>query len=103
LSPFLISSSLIGVTAQRLVRKICPYCKIKYKPHVDSLSIMGLEIPQGMEVEFYRGQGCDKCQGKGYLGRTALQEVMVVDEEIKDMILRRASSLQLKEQAQKVG
>lgn len=101
IEPFLIASSLIGVTAQRLVRKICPYCKIEYTPHIDSLSFLDLEIPKN--VKLYRGHGCDKCQGKGYMGRTALQEVMVVDESIKTLILERASSSMIKEQARKNG
>ncbi|MGB9552961.1 MAG: type II secretion system ATPase GspE [bacterium] len=101
IEPFLIASSLIGVTAQRLVRKICPHCKVEYTPHVDSLSFLDLEMPKN--VKLYRGQGCDKCQGKGYMGRTALQEVMVVDESIKTLILERASSSMIKEQARKNG
>ncbi|MGB9833743.1 MAG: type II secretion system ATPase GspE [bacterium] len=101
IEPFLIASSLIGVTAQRLVRKICPHCKVEYTPHIDSLSFLELEIPK--HVKLYRGQGCEKCQGKGYLGRTALQEVMGVDESIKTLILERASSSMIKEQARKNG
>lgn len=101
IEPFLIASSLIGVTAQRLVRKICLHCKVEYTPHIDSLSFLDLEMPKN--VKLYRGQGCDKCQGKGYMGRTALQEVMVVDESIKTLILERASSSIIKEQARKNG
>jgi type II secretory ATPase GspE/PulE/Tfp pilus assembly ATPase PilB-like protein len=101
IEPFLIASSLIGVTAQRLVRKICPHCKVEYTPHIDSLSFLELEIPK--HVKLYRGHGCEKCQGKGYLGRTALQEVMGVDESIKTLILERASSSMIKEQARKNG
>lgn len=103
IEPFLISSSLIGVSAQRLVRKICPHCKIEYSPLLDPLRALGLDIPLEVEIKFYRGQGCEQCQGKGYLGRTALQEVMVVDDPIKDLILSRASSMQLKQQAQSKG
>ncbi len=103
IEPFLISSSLIGVTAQRLVRKICPNCRMEYSPLLDPLRSLGLDIPKGVEVKFYRGRGCDNCQGKGYSGRTALQEVMVVDDPIKNLILNRASSIQLKEQAQTRG
>lgn len=103
IEPFLLSSSLIGVSAQRLVRKICPHCKIEYSPLLDPLRALGLDIPLEVEIKFYRGQGCEQCQGKGYLGRTALQEVMVVDDPIKDLILSRASSMQLKQQAQSKG
>lgn len=103
IEPFLIASSLIGVTAQRLVRKICPHCKVEYTPHVESLSLLGLDIPKNAQIKLYRGQGCDKCQGKGYLGRTALQEVMMVDEPVKNLILERASSMQIKEQARNNG
>jgi type IV pilus assembly protein PilB len=101
IEPFLIASSLIGVTAQRLVRKICPHCKVEYSPHIDSLSFLDLEIPKN--VVLYKGQGCEKCQGKGYLGRTALQEVMAVDESIKTLVVERASSSMIKEQAKKNG
>jgi type IV pilus assembly protein PilB len=106
IEPFLIASSLIGVTAQRLVRKICPYCKHDYAPHPDSLKslqTLGLEVPEGFEIHFYKGSGCEHCQGKGYSGRTALQEVMVIEEGLKDLILRRASATQIKERAQENG
>jgi type IV pilus assembly protein PilB len=103
IEPFLIASSLIGVTAQRLVRKICSNCKVSYTPHMEPLRELGIEIPSGMEVQFYRGQGCEQCHGRGYMGRTALQEVMVVEESVKNLVLQRSSSQQLKELAQKNG
>jgi type IV pilus assembly protein PilB len=103
IEPFLIASSLIGVTAQRLVRKICSNCKVSYTPHMEPLRALGIEIPSGIEVQFYRGQGCEQCHGRGYIGRTALQEVMVVEESVKNLVLQKSSSQQLKELAQKNG
>ncbi len=85
---FLVSSSLIGVLAQRLVRMICPKCKEPYEA--------GQEIVDKLElaesISTYHGTGCDYCRNTGYRGRTGIFELMVVDSEIRQLILERASS-----------
>jgi type IV pilus assembly protein PilB len=86
---FLVSSSLIGVLAQRLVRVICPVCKEEYKPEQDIIDKAEL-IPEGMTA--YHGVGCNECRHTGYRGRTGIFELMVIDRDTRRLILERASS-----------
>ncbi|MGC9017467.1 MAG: GspE/PulE family protein [Caldimicrobium sp.] len=82
IKPDLISSALKGVIAQRLVRKICPYCKEPYHPPSQLLEYY--ELPK--DREYFRGKGCFQCGGKGYLGRTVVCEIFFVDEELSKLI-----------------
>ena len=97
--PFLIASSVVGVIAQRLVRVICPKCKIAYQPPMDAVRRLGMSSENSQGVKFYRGRGCDACKGKGYKGRTGIYELMVMNEEVRELILNRASSHHIKEAA----
>lgn len=90
LEPFLASSSLIGVLAQRLVRKICPDCKEKYTPSKEALADIGLSGED--KLEFYRGKGCDKCMSTGYKGRISIYELMIPDDRIRNAIVAKVSS-----------
>lgn len=94
--PFLIASSLTGVIAQRLVRVICPDCKESYKPSEGELSYIS---PQPSALSLYRGKGCEKCKGRGYLGRTGIFELLYVDREIRRMITEKADSQAIKDLA----
>ena len=100
IEPFLVASSVIGVIAQRLVRKVCPYCKTSYKPSSQELKDLGIQDYSGL---FYRGRGCEHCLGTGYLGRTAVYEILVVDKEIRKLILEGKDSDEIKEFAVKRG
>ncbi len=91
--PFLIASSLAGVIAQRLVRIICPHCKESYKPAESELSYLDLKSPS---VKLYKGRGCEKCSGKGYLGRTGIFEMMGMNDEIRRMIISKTDSQSIK-------
>jgi general secretion pathway protein E len=86
---FLVSSSLIGVLAQRLVRLICTVCKVPFKPPQELID--KIEIP---EVSFaaYHGEGCEDCRNTGYKGRTGIFELMILSEEIRQLILEKASA-----------
>lgn len=86
---FLVSSSLIGVLAQRLVRMICPVCKEPFKPQQELIDKM--PFMEGTE-ETYVGKGCDQCRNTGYSGRTGIFELMLVDSDMRQMILEKASS-----------
>jgi general secretion pathway protein E len=86
---FLVSSSLIGVLAQRLVRVICPVCKEPYKPQQDLVDKAEF-LPENITT--YHGAGCDECRYTGYRGRTGIFELMVIDGEIRRLIIERASS-----------
>ena len=96
IEPFLVASSVIGVIAQRLVRKVCPYCKELYTPTQEEKRELGLEEFKG---NFARGRGCEHCLGTGYLGRTAIYEILPVNREIKRLILERRDSDEIKERA----
>ena len=85
---FLVSSSLIGVLAQRLVRMICPVCKEPVKPQQELIDKLQL----GENAETYHGRGCDECRNTGYRGRTGIFELMMVDADMRQMILEKVSS-----------
>lgn len=97
--PFLISSAVVGVLAQRLARVICPRCKISYQPPMDAVRRLGMSSENTQGVKFYRGKGCEYCKGTGYKGRTGIYELMTVNDEIRDLALNRASSHAIKEAA----
>jgi type IV pilus assembly protein PilB len=86
--PFLISASVIGCMAQRLARKICTNCKESYKPPVEALQRVGIRVDG--DVTLYRGRGCDVCRHTGYKGRIGLYELMIMNEEIQDLVVKRA-------------
>ena len=92
IEPFMIASSLSAVLAQRLVRVICPHCREEYRP-VEQYA--GITLPE----KLYRGRGCDKCFGLGTLGRTAIYEIMPIDQELCSMIIRRCHAGEIKEYA----
>ena len=93
---FLVSSSLIGVLAQRLVRVICPKCKETYKPQQEMIDKIELLSDN---VTTYHGIGCEECRHTGYQGRTGIFELMVVNEEIRRLIMERASSEVIRKKA----
>jgi len=100
-APYLVSASLAGVLAQRLVRKICPNCKTEYEPSGSIKNIVG---KLGGEVStFCRGVGCKKCRNTGYSGRIAIHELFVPNDEIKEMIGEGVSLKKLRDKAVKSG
>ncbi len=104
IEPFLIASSLIGATAQRLARKICPDCKQPYVPPASALEGLGLSTRGKLEeVTFYKGTGCAKCGGTGYKGRTGIHEMMKVDDELRRLILHKASARDISQAARSHG
>ncbi len=103
IEPYLIASSLIGVMAQRLVRLNCPNCSIEEKPPFELISSIGLEEKDLADGKFMKGQGCRKCLNEGYYGRTGIFELLIIDEEIRELILKRASSSDIKKAGLKKG
>lgn len=101
--PYLVSSSLIGVVAQRLVRVICPRCKESYEPEAGQLKTLGLTREELLEGLFYRGRGCDACLGRGYYDRTAIYEILTMNETIRDQIISRTSASVIKQTAVETG
>ena len=101
--PFLVSSSLILVLAQRLARKVCRDCREPYDADEESLVPYG-HVPRGLgRVSFYRGKGCQVCSSTGMKGRVAIYEAMPVSQEIRDLILRNRDVAEIREVAQSQG
>jgi general secretion pathway protein E len=101
IEPYLLSSSVIGVLAQRLVRTICPHCRVAYTPSQRELSDLGLFSDN--VGEFYRGEGCAHCFGSGYKGRHGIYELMSVTGPIKRQLLKSADALELQRVALQNG
>ena len=97
--PYLVSSSLIGVLAQRLVRRICPDCKQPHYPDQRELRELGLNEQDNSKPVFHIGKGCSKCFDTGYRGRTGIYELMLISDEIREMIYRRESAGNIKKLA----
>ncbi len=97
IEPFLISSSILMTCAQRLVRKICTNCREEFMPEPEIFTRLGVEAKA--ETVFYRGSGCDRCKGRGYLGRLAIIEALTVTEAVRRLIMKRASAAVIKNQA----
>jgi general secretion pathway protein E len=97
--PFLIATSLLGVIAQRLVRVLCPHCKAPYSPTEFELTSLGLSREQAAAGNVCKAVGCDQCNGKGYLGRTNIQELLIVNEDIRSLIMQRKDGGTIKKQA----
>ncbi len=99
--PYLIASVLEGVLAQRLVRRICQACRTPETPSAADIEALGVEAPPG--VTLYRGLGCDECRNTGYRGRTAIYELFTITEDVRSLILRRASSREIRRLAVEAG
>lgn len=100
IEPFLISSALVGVLAQRLVRSICPKCKESYTVEPDMLKKNGLRSEQ---TKFFRGRGCHECRRTGYSKRIGIFELLVVDDDVRRLILSKGSSKDIRDTAMKKG
>ena len=99
IEPFLVSSSLEGLIAQRLVRLICPKCKVPAKSKNEILlQIKDIEFDPE-KIELFEGKGCEYCRFTGYYGRTAIHEILLMTEAIRELVLARASSQQIKQKA----
>ncbi len=99
IEPYLVATSLIGVVGQRLVRKICPYCKTEYQPDENIAEQLGLEKNQPI----YKGEGCEKCKYTGYQGRIGIYEVMNINKEIRSVINKGGSTDEIRDVAIKNG
>jgi general secretion pathway protein E len=103
IEPFLVASSVIAIVAQRLVRVLCPRCKEPYIPDDESLRDIGFRKNVILEYEMFRRKGCPACMNTGYRGRTAIFEILIMDENIKKLILRTTDANQINEEAVKRG
>jgi len=101
--PFLVASSLAGVLAQRLVRRLCPHCRQAYEPTDEELRDVGLTRDDLAGGTVYRAYGCDECQGVGYKGRVGIYEFMPAWDEIKQMVIANRDAGAIKRQALELG
>lgn len=101
--PFLISSTLEGVLAQRLVRTICADCKQPYRPDKDVLDLLGLTAEQVQDRPFYHGTGCHRCNDTGYRGRRGIYEYIRVTDPIRDLINERKPTIVIRDKAMEMG
>lgn len=101
--PYLLSSCIVGVIAQRLVRRICPDCKTAYIPTDSEVQSLGLQRSDLIDGHFFQGKGCSSCYDTGYKGRHGLYELMTVGNEIKSQIVKSADAVALRQLALKLG
>jgi type IV pilus assembly protein PilB len=103
IEPFLISSAVILILAQRLIRKICSECKEQVQVHPQLLIDLGVPPEEVKTFPTFKGKGCPICSGTGYKGRLGLYEVMLLKDEVKELILARASTTEIKKEAIRLG
>jgi type IV pilus assembly protein PilB len=101
--PFLITATVEAILAQRLVRRICSNCREEIVPGADVLADLELSSDQIVGKKFYRGKGCERCNRTGYKGRKGLFELLVMNDELRDMVMRNASTEDLREAARRAG
>ncbi|HBL52620.1 MAG TPA: type II secretion system protein GspE [Syntrophaceae bacterium] len=103
IEPFLVTSSIVAIIAQRLVRVLCPHCKEVYTPDKETLENLGLGQSVLADNIFYRKKGCNLCMQTGFRGRTAIFEIMIVDDNVKRLILKTSDANQINELAVRQG
>jgi len=103
MEPFLLTATIEGIVAQRLVRMICPKCKEEYTPGEEELLELQLTPDDVRGKRFYRGRGCDNCNRSGYRGRMALFEIMELSDELREMIMNEASTGALRDHSRSRG
>lgn len=103
IEPYLLTSSVIGVIAQRLVRKICPSCKESYTPSEREILDLKLSLDEAKGISFFKGCGCEACYGSGYKGRHGIYELMTLNNALKEQLLKSADAHRLQELALSQG
>jgi type IV pilus assembly protein PilB len=101
--PFLVASSVIGIMAQRLVRKVCPKCRIRYEPPVHTLQGLGLRPELAKKANFMRGKGCSYCSKTGFRGRLGIFEMMLMTNTVREMTFKGEPTQNLRKVARKQG
>ncbi|MBK9118475.1 MAG: Flp pilus assembly complex ATPase component TadA [Phycisphaerales bacterium] len=103
LEPFLLTATLEAIVAQRLVRKICENCKEEYEPTEQQLMQLGLRPEEIAGRTFFYGRGCEYCNQTGYRGRRGIFEIMVMDDDMRELVMKHASTQLLRQEARKRG
>src|SRR5271155_654799 len=103
IQPFLVASSVLAIMAQRLVRKVCPKCKVRYEPPAHLLAGLGLRPEIAKKANFMRGKGCNHCNKKGYRGRQGIYELMTMTPQVREMAFKGESTQNVRKMARKQG
>jgi type IV pilus assembly protein PilB len=103
IQPFLVASSVLAIMAQRLVRKVCPKCKVRYEPPGHVLAGLGLRPELAKKANFMKGKGCNHCNKKGYRGRMGIYELMTMTQQVREMAFKGESTLNVRKMARKQG
>ncbi|MGB0069399.1 MAG: GspE/PulE family protein [Isosphaeraceae bacterium] len=103
IQPFLVASSVLAIMAQRLVRKVCPKCKVRYEPPAHILAGLGLRPELAKKANFMKGKGCNNCNKKGYRGRMGIFELMTLTTQIREMTFKGESTQMIRRLARKQG
>ncbi|MGI9554131.1 MAG: type II secretion system ATPase GspE [Thermodesulfobacteriota bacterium] len=103
IEPFLVASSLLAVVAQRLVRVLCPHCKEKYEPTDEELARVGINRNEVKDGVLYRSKGCHECIDTGFSGRLAIFEILIIDDDIRNLTLNTTDSSTIKRKAVENG
>jgi type IV pilus assembly protein PilB len=103
LPTFLITATVEGVLAQRLVRRICPNCKEQYMPDEEQLNQLGLTTATAAGLAFYRGKGCETCKNTGYKGRMGIYELLIMNDDLREMIVKESSLDEYRAACRKYG
>jgi type IV pilus assembly protein PilB len=103
LEPYLINATLEGIVSQRLVRRICTNCREEYEPTPEAILSLGLRPDEVRGKKFHRGRGCDRCNNIGYYGRLGIFEILVINDELRDMMLHDASTQEIRIASRKYG
>lgn len=101
--PFLVNSALVAVLGQRLIRRVCPSCKIPFSPTDEDLESLGISREDVGDRQFYYGKGCKVCGNSGYKGRKSITEILMVDNSIRALILKIAPTMVIRERARELG
>jgi type IV pilus assembly protein PilB len=99
IEPFLVATSVHLIAAQRLVRRICSFCKEPFEMPPPALTQVGFSEHEARTLKLFRGRGCERCSNTGYKGRIALYEVLEIEDEMREMILSGASAFELRQKA----
>jgi type IV pilus assembly protein PilB len=103
IQPFLVASSVLAIMAQRLVRKVCPKCKMRYEPAPHLLAGLGLRPEIAKKANFMKGKGCNHCNKKGYRGRQGIYELMIMTPQVREMAFKGESTQNVRKMARKQG
>jgi len=103
IEPFLITSTLEGVVGQRLVRTVCPLCRIPYSPTDEDLAAFGMARQEVADITYYIGKGCEECSHTGYKGRIGIFELLMINDDLRELVVQRASAGKIQRAAMNTG